>query len=210
MALTAAHVVGSLSQAHGADPLEVLLAINIVEGSGDPRIGVVRESHPDQPRETIEIDASLIALDDNVDGGHVIRDNPTSGRPLDLEALPPREPLIVYKRGMRTPHLTSGLLNPEPTSLVAPAEDGTWREYVEGYFIEGTDPGEPFAKPGDSGSIVVDDDDCVVGMIVGLRSDTPQNPRPEDPAFMIAMTEILAALDFRLRGEDRPCAEGPV
>lgn len=210
MALTAAHVVGSLSRAHGADPLEVLLAINVVQGSGDPRIGVVHESQPPHPCGAIEIDASLVILDDNVDSGNVVRTNPTSARARDLASLPPREPLVVYKRGMRTPHLTSGLLNPEPTSLVTPVDDGTLREYVEGYFVEGTDPGEPFAKPGDSGSIVVDDDDCVVGMVVALRSDTPQNPRPDDPAFVIAMTDILAALSFELLGEDRPCVEAPV
>ena len=45
--LTAAHVIGSLSWAHGSERTDVLLAENSgVPGSGDPIVGHVHSSHP--------------------------------------------------------------------------------------------------------------------------------------------------------------------
>jgi hypothetical protein len=101
------------------------------------------------------------------------------------------------------------MLDPDVRSLVIPvAGTGQAREYVRGYYVSRTDE-TPFAKPGDSGAIVVDDDDCVVGMIVAVKlsSATSWAPEPDDPAFVVSMTDILGALDFRLPGADRQCTE---
>jgi len=204
LALTAAHVVGSLSAAHGQNPTEVLLTQNVAPGSGDPRLGFVAGSHPAEPCEEVEIDASLVLLDNDVEAGNVLRETQMSGRPLDLDQI--REEIPVYKRGMTTPHLTSGMLDPDVRSLkvLAPSA-GCDREYVRGFFVYGADPDAPFAKPGDSGAIVVDDDDRVVGMVVAVKLTNPRSRTPEldDPAFVVAMTDILAALDFQLPGPDR-------
>ncbi len=206
LALTAAHVVGSLSAAHGDGPTEVLLTQGVMPRSGDPRLGFVRASHPPEPCEDIEIDASLVELGDGVEAGHVLRENQTSSRPLDLDEI--SEEIVVHKRGMTTPHLTSGMLDPDVRSLVIPVAGEQHREYVRGYYVYGTDAG-PFAKPGDSGAIVVDDDDCVVGMVVAVKLSSPTSwtPGPDDPAFVVSMTDILSALDFRLPGADRECTE---
>jgi len=207
LALTAAHVVGSLSAAHGDAPTEVLLTRGVAPGSGDPRLGFVRTSHPPEPCEDIEIDASLIELEKDTEAGHVLRENQTSARPLDLDEI--SEEIVVHKRGMTNPHLTSGVLDPDVRSLVIPVEaTGHHREYVRGYYVYGTDEA-PFAKPGDSGAIVVDDDDCIVGMIVAVKlsSSASWTPGPDDPAFVVSMTDILGALDFQLPGADRACTE---
>lgn len=204
LALTAAHVVGSLSAAHGNEKTEVLLTQNVAPGSGDPRLGFVANSHPPEPCDAIEIDASLVLLEEHVEAGNVLRDVQMSGRTVDLDELDDEIP--VYKRGMTTPHLTSGMLDPDVRSLkVECLRDGCGREYVRGFFVYGTDQAAPFAKPGDSGSIVVDDDDRIVGMVVAVKLTNPNSltPEPDDPAFVIAMTDILAALDFRLPGPDR-------
>jgi len=206
LALTAAHVVGSLSAAHGGDQTEVLLRRDVAFGSGDPRLGFVRASHPPEPCEDIEIDASLVELQDDVEAGHVLRENQTSARPLDLDGI--SEEIVVHKRGMTIPHLTSGILDPDVRSLVISTMGGVSREYVRGFYVYGTDEA-PFAKPGDSGAIVVDEDDCVVGMIVAVKLSSPTSwsPEPDDPAFVVSMTDILGALDFRLPGADRECTE---
>jgi hypothetical protein len=127
-----------------------------------------------------------------------------SGRPLDLDQLQDQTP--VYKRGMTTPHLTSGMLDPDVRSLkVVSPSTGCDREYVRGFYVYGTDPEAPFAKPGDSGSVVVDDEDRVVGMIVAVKLTNPGSRTPglDDPAFVVAMTDILEALEFRLPGPAR-------
>lgn len=102
------------------------------------------------------------------------------------------------------------MLDPTPASLkvVLPQPGGppAVRDYLQGWFVHGDDG--PFARPGDSGAIVVDEDDCVVAMVVALETD-PQRPlRPEDPAFVIPILNILEGLDVRLTGPDRPCTLG--
>jgi len=171
--------------------------------SGDPLVGLVSESHPPQPCAEIEIDASLVLAGDHVALGQVVRQTSTSACWRELER---GEVIEVHKRGFAS-GLTSGLLEATPESLVVeiPTASGETveREYVSGYFVYGE--GGPFARMGDSGSAVIDDDDCVVGMVVGLRSQTPRDPGPEDPAFMIGIGEVLRALDIQLLGPDRAC-----
>lgn len=208
MLLTAAHVVGSLSAAHPLGQTEVLLGATAVwGGSNDPRIGDVCASHPSDPGDEIELDAALVRVDDNVSMSDVVRHERMSGRPREVED--DGEPLIVYKRGINAPHLTEGLLDPTPESLrvVLPQRGGppVIRDYLRGWFVAGTDGVSPFARPGDSGSMVVDEDDCVLGMVVALRSKTPFSPSPDDPAFVVPIGSILRGLNVRIAGPDRPC-----
>jgi hypothetical protein len=103
--------------------------------------------------------------------------------------------------------LASCVLDPTPASLkvVLPQPGGPSivRDYLQGWFVHGDSA--PFARPGDSGSIVVDEDECVVAMVAALETD-PQRPvRPEDPAFVIPILDILDDLGVQLAGPDRPC-----
>ena len=77
--LTAAHVVGSLSLAHPLDQREVLLGAAFARpSSGDPRIGDVIASHPAEPSEEVQIDASLVRVDEHVTLTQLVRDTITS------------------------------------------------------------------------------------------------------------------------------------
>jgi hypothetical protein len=205
--LTAAHVVGGLSAAHDGEPTEVVLMTEAAPGAGDPGLGFVHSSDPPEPCDDIAIDASLVRLEPHVEAGHVLREHGTNARPVDLGTIPKDEEILVFKRGMRVPHMTTGFLKARRRSLKIPVAGGCDREYVRGYYVQGAEDGTPFAKPGDSGSIVVDEDDCVVGMVVAVRLSNPTSwtPGPDDPAFVVAMTDILEALDFQLLGAARPC-----
>ncbi len=198
--------MGSLSAAHPLGQTEVVLgAMPISPASGDPRIGEVIESHPPVPADEVELDACLVRVEDEVTLTSVVRQAVMSRRPRDLDD--ESDPIIVYKRGIHAPSLTEGLLDPTPVSLRVelPQLGGPpiVRDYLRGWFVEGADG--PFARPGDSGSIVVDEDDCVVAMVVALKSDTPYSPKADDPAFVVPIVSVLEGLGVRLAGPDRPC-----
>ncbi len=206
MMLTAAHVVGSLSAAHLLGQREVLLGRTAARASsGDPRIGEVIASHPAEPSEEVQIDACLVRVDDHVALTQVVRDTITSGRPRDLHGVD--DLVTVFKHGINAPGLTRGLLDPTPEAfkVVLPQAGGppVVRDYLRGWFVYGD--GVPFARPGDSGSIVVDEDDCVVAMVVALRTESHRPPQTEDPAFVIPILDILDGLGIGLAGPDRPC-----
>jgi hypothetical protein len=151
------------------------------------------------------LDACLIRVEDHVTLGQTVRETITSARARDLSGL--EDLVTVFKRGINPPGLTRGLLDPTPASLkvVLPQAGGPpiVRDYLQGWFVDGDD--SPFAEPGDSGSIVIDEDDCIVAMIVALETN-PQRPlHLEDPAFVIPILNILDGLDLRLTGPGRPC-----
>jgi hypothetical protein len=204
--LTAAHVVGSLSSAYPLGQREVLLGTGVgAASSGDPRIGDVVASQPVEPCEEVRLDASLVLVDGHVTLGHVVRETVISGRARNLEG---HDDLVtVFKSGINTPGLTQGLLDPtlESLKVVLPQAGGRpiVRDYLRGWFVYGD--GQPFARPGDSGSIVVDADDCAVAMIVALRTEPHREPQAEDPAFVIPILDILDGLAVRLAGPDRAC-----
>jgi hypothetical protein len=204
--LTAAHVLGSLSAAHPLGQREVLLRAGVAaRSSGDPRIGDVIDSSPPEPSEEVLLDACLVRVDDHVTLRGLVRETISSACARDLSGLD--DLVTVFKRGINSPGLTRGLLDPTPASLkvVLPQPGGppVVRDYLQGWFVHGDDG--PFARPGDSGSIVVDGDDCVVAMVVALETDPLRPFRPEDPAFVIPILSILEGLDVRLTGPDRPC-----
>jgi hypothetical protein len=205
--LTAAHVVGSLSAAHPLGQKDVLLGSGPAAGAGDPHIGRVLESHPPEPCVEVDLDASLVEVEDHVTLGRHVRETILSGVPREL--VDEDEPIIAFKRGINPPGLTEGLLDPTPESLRVvlpqPGGPGIRRNYLRGYFVYGTDHTHPFARGGDSGSIVIDEDDCVVGMVVAMRTNTPLEPRSSDPAFVVPITDVLRGLGVRLAGPRRAC-----
>ena len=204
MMLTAAHVAGSLSGAHELGHNEVLLLTGGAVGSGDRRLGEVVRSHPAEPSDEVHLDAALVHLDDHVTLERVVRTHGTSGRARDLDGS--EDFITVYKRGC-TSGLTEGTLDPTPESLRVrlPHAGGEpiVRDYLRGWFVEGHNG--PFARPGDSGAIVVDEDECVVGMVVALRTDAVKGPQPTDLTYVVPIHDILLGLDVRLVGPDRQC-----
>jgi hypothetical protein len=182
----------------------LLLSGVAAASSGDPRIGEVIESDPTEPTEEIRLDASLVEVDHRVALGQVVRDTVASGRARNLEGAD--DYVTVFKRG-GTSGLTRGLLDPTPASLKVelPQAGGPpiVRDYLRGWFVEGHDA--PFARPGDSGSIVVDEDECVVAMVVALRTNQREGPKPTDLAFVIPILDLLDGLGVRLVGPDRHC-----
>lgn len=151
----------------------------------DPRIGQVIASHPVEPCEEVQLDACLIRVDEHVTLRQVVRETIVSGRARDLSAA--EDLVTVFKRGINPPGLTEGLLDPTPESLKVelpqPGGPPIVRDYMRGWLVYGHDA--PFALPGDSGSIVVDADDCVVAMVVAANRPTPRGarrgPRIRDP-----------------------------
>jgi hypothetical protein len=205
--LTAAHVLGSLSAAHSLGQTEVLLGVGLTASAADPRIGQVIESHPPEPCTEVHLDACLVKIDGHITLNRHVRETILSAAPREIAD--EDEPIIVYKRGINAPGLTEGLLDPTPVSLRVelpqPGGPSIRRDYMRGYFVHGTEPEHPFARGGDSGSVVIDEDDCVLGMVVALRTDSPHAPLPSDPAFIVPITDVLAGLRVRLHGPNRAC-----
>jgi hypothetical protein len=203
--LTAAHVVGALGTP--PDGTEVMYVAGFGVGATDRPIGTVRLSHPEEETSEVLLDAALVATNESVTCTSVVNKEKTSRIARDIaNTCQPGEPMIVHKRGWKTGR-TEGLLNPTIESLDVDEQlaDGTiiTRSYLRGYFVVGSD--RPFAEPGDSGAIVVDEDDCVLGMIVALRTKNPNTPSAEDQAFVVPIGNLITTLDIELLGPDRQC-----
>jgi hypothetical protein len=201
-------VVGSLSEAAHGNGRVLYLAGFGGAGSADREVGSVVYSHPAEG-DTLEIhlDAALIEPESHVNCDNTVRDTVTSCLSRDVEETADEDdPVVVHKRGSSTGE-TTGLLAPVPESLEVEGRlpDGSVivRNYLRGFFVYGESG--PFAKPGDSGSLVVDDDDCVVGMIVALRTADPNNVEPGDPAFVVPVGDLVTLLDIELVGPARVC-----
>lgn len=198
--LTAAHVVGSLCPAyrHGV-PTSVYAGLGRAGGSIDEFVGQVIKSVPVEPELEIEIDACLISPAPHIVLSNVILEHPTPNRIREISEVPDDD-LVVYKRGATQPSLTAGVLVIEETDLVVDVKvkphsiETIEREYVDGYFIHSTDE-FPFAKDGDSGSIVVDENGHPVGMVVAVSG---KGKKPTDKAFCVPLQKILDSLDVRL------------
>lgn len=203
--LTAAHVVGALGIP--ADGTEVMYVASFQVGPTDKPIGAVKLSHPDAETDEVLLNAALVATNENIDCRNVVHEATASKNARDIAiTCSADDPIIVYKRGWQT-EKTEGLLRPVPESLDVDERlsDGTTvtRSYMHGYFVHGVDG--PFAEPGDSGAVVVDEDDCVLGMIVALRTKNPASPSAEDQAFVVPINNLLDHLQIQLTGPDRPC-----
>ena len=204
--LTAAHVVGALSDA-ADDGGRVMYVAGFGASPADRHIGRVVLRHPDTDVEEILLDAALVEPLPHVTCKNIVRGDATSciGRDVE-ESIDEDNPVIVHKHGWKT-GTTTGLLNPVPETLDVEGRrpDGatTMYTYLRGYFVLGD--GGPFARPGDSGSIVIDDDNCVVGMIVALRTSDPNNITEADPAFVVPIVDLIEHLGVELIGPPHAC-----
>lgn len=190
--LTAAHAIGSMSPGHGRNDRVKFGTGGQSGGSHDGILGTVLRSAPASPSNTLTVDAALVSPVNNISTSRVVRAGAkTLGTPRDLLAEAPEDYVRVHKRGAST-GLTSGYLEPEAVAHVL--KDSTHGEcnYLDGFLIEGDD-GEHFAKGGDSGSVVIDDEDRVVGMVVGVLNETRR-------AFCVPIVPILEELDIHLLG----------
>lgn len=175
--------------------------------SADQEIGRVRLSHPAEDVTEVDLDVALIDPAAHVECRNVVRETVTSCLARDVEETVDEDnPVLVHKRGFKTGD-TTGLLVPVAESLDVegrlPDGRSIVRSYLRGYFVFGDDG--PFAKPGDSGSIVVDEDDCVVGMIVALRAADTTNVKASDPAFVVPVADIIKKVGVELSGPARVC-----
>ncbi|NKS56163.1 hypothetical protein GS504_00850 [Rhodococcus hoagii] len=136
---------------------------------------LLRESVPSIPLTGTQLigpcDAAICQLDRPASRGSILEIGSTAG----ILATPTKE-LPVRKRG-RTTGLTNGVIKQLHGSFLIYNRDGTPRWWLSDQIrIEGIDPdtGKPmeFSREGDSGSIVVDKANRVVGMLVsGNPSD---------------------------------------
>jgi hypothetical protein len=113
---------------------------------------------------------------------------------------PAAEPLRVRMRGAMS-GLKRGVLHPEPQDEwfdLIHRDPGARREvrvpvkYQDGYWVR-IEAGNP-PRPGDSGALVVDEDDSVVGMLVAMEPPALSNPR----GFCLPIAPTLAVLNVEL------------
>lgn len=201
--ITASHVVGSLSEAAGKTD-EVFLADFTVGSAADALVGMVVRSEPPAFTDQIGVDAALVRPKRGVTLGSVVRSEEPSAVLRDITAEPLGGEVLVHKRGWNG--FTTGLLERQPTILEVDLKrpDGSVEvaTYYDGYFIH-SDGREPFARPGDSGAIVIDDDDCVIGMVVAVQG---KGQSADDKAFCVPIVSILEALRIDLVGPNRHCS----
>jgi hypothetical protein len=149
----------------------------------------VRRCVPEDATPTfISIDAAFnkptpnITINDRIGHGRI----PTGCR--NLLADPPDDLVVVHKDGATTGR-TTGLLDP-----VVVSDQTDTRHYTQGWWIIGEND-SPFALDGDSGSIVLDEDGAVVGMVVAVDKAIPPL------TFCHALAPILEALQVKVAGD---------
>jgi len=178
-------------------PCDVFAGLGRAGGSLDEPIGQLLRSEPICGIDEVTMDASVIQPDPGVKLGRRVRTGNAVRRIRDIDCEPVGTEVIVYKRGATQNHLTSGLLAVKSVDADITCRIGlhkhetTTRAYFDGYWIEGTDP-HAFARDGDSGSIVVDEYDRLVGMVVAVTGD---GNAPGDRAFCIPIARVLDALN---------------
>jgi len=155
--------------------------------AGSP-CGTVRRRVPLYNLPFIAVDAAVIKPYTNVLCANAMDSGTTNGI-RDLFVLGEHEKetvLTVTKHGAES-LVTSGELLPFPSDLklknVNTRYTAGWDVYVE--------DGEPFAKRGDSGSVVVDEHRAVIGMLVAVDE-------ADGRAFVHGIKQIFRALDISL------------
>lgn len=193
--LAAAHTVGALSSGFGRTDRVMFGSSSIVGGSNDELLGQLLRSAPAGPCQELDVDAAIVRPAPGVQLRREIAGGPTIGSPRDLLTENLKEPIPVHKRGART-GFTSGWLHSATTTVTLDdATQGTCL-YLDAFLIEPSSS-DAFALPGDSGSIVVDDADRVVGMMVGVLGKTKEN---EQPGICFPIVPTLDALGVDLIG----------
>lgn len=150
--------------------------------------GRLRRAVPLYPQPSVAVDAAVIKLADDVEfdnaiGGHV----PTAFN--DLWANPPDFDLPVLKHGAAT-ELTRGTLTPIASDHRV---EGFFPRYTSGWWAYGDD--QPFAVPGDSGSMVVDEEHRLIGMAVAIEDRRADS---NTGTFVHGVQQIFSALRIDL------------
>jgi hypothetical protein len=182
--LTASHVCGALSQAGPGEHRVLHSAIGPSQEQGRP-LGLVRRSAPAGWQNDLEIDAAVIKPLPTVEvdtGVGLSRRAPTGVRDLVSEA--PDADVPVFKFGASTGP-TRGFLDPVPADMRTAA--GV--RYRSGWWIVGEDG--DFAREGDSGAVVVDRENRVIGILTAI--DQPSGHGPV-LAFCLPIVPALDAL----------------
>jgi hypothetical protein len=185
--LTAAHVCGSLSPAGPGQHRVLHHAVCASQNLGHP-LGEVRRHVPDEPTAIrVPIDAAVIKPNQNITLQPAIgRGRPPAGV-RDLLSEAPDDFVVVYKDGAATGP-TEGLLEP-----VSADEYTDTHHYTQGWWIEGT--GGDFARRGDSGSVVTDEEGLAIGLTVAVNQ--PERGQPT-LTFCQAIVPVLQALRIEL------------
>jgi hypothetical protein len=194
--LAAAHTVGALSPGFGRTNRVMFGSSSMVGGSTDELLGQLIRSVPTAPCQELDVDAAIVRPAGGVQLRREISGGPTMGSARDLLTETLKEPIPVHKRGART-GFTSGWLHTATTTVTL--DDATQGAclYLDAFLIEPSSS-DAFALPGDSGSIVVDDHDRVVGMVVGVLGKMQKEN--ERPAICFPIMPTLDALDVDLIG----------
>lgn len=189
--LSAAHVVGGLARSSRESAVYTSDAVPPTPAA-QVRIGTTIDSVPDELVEECKCDAALVrpvadvTFNRRLDRGSITRYIRALGEE-DLGA-------TLHKRGCTTGETRGefwGMTDVPLRVRTSPAFDVLYSNVLS---IMSTDH-SPFALPGDSGAVVVDANNDVVGLIVGMEDPT----RTRDPmTFAIPIETVLGALDIDL------------
>jgi hypothetical protein len=151
--------------------------------------GTVRRRAPLDNLAEITADAAVIKPPPRFECCNQLACGTASSEIRDLSKVEDESEMIrVQKHGAQT-QLTCGELLPIATTL---RMEGVKTQYGDGWLVDG-DGGAAFAARGDSGSIVVDAERRVVGIVVGV-----ENPDEGGATFVHGIRQILAALQIEL------------
>jgi len=213
MLLTAAHVIGGLfpmsteeTQVVGYGKLEseehdtITAPVSAITVD----LGRLERSVPPDRAQRCTVDAAIARVSSDRE-----LDNHLGGQPM-AEMLDIRKMLdadiAVRMCGARS-KIREGILNTAPVSERLQLGQSGFHVFYEGAcYIRSLDD-EPFAIAGDSGSIVVDESDHPVAMVVGLA-----RPTDEHTPFALAtpLAPVLQALDVELYTGQRSVTTPPV
>lgn len=170
----------------------------IIPGKDNDMIGWIVDSKFDN-----KVDAAIAQLDVSsccrccgLDFKDEIAGLSQGGVPPSNKLLGMREPLPtknVYKVGIRTGR-QEGILVDAHTPLPGFPIEGVPHDFTDQISIASLSNSYPFAWGGDSGSVVVDEDGFVVGLIFGATTNLP----PNDRAYANHMTDVCTALQIDL------------
>jgi Trypsin len=185
--LTASHVVGGLARAWRVN-VDVYSFDGLAAPATQRRIGNTIKSVPDAMVDRCDVDGALARLADgvevtrNLDRGSIVR----QVRHLSANDIG----LAVHKRGAATGETTGEFYE---ISTDVPLRVRSRKNVLYSEVLAFASRRAPFAQPGDSGAVVVDDAMYVIGLIVGMEQGAP------DPlVFAVPIQPLLDALDVDL------------
>jgi hypothetical protein len=190
--LSAAHVVGGLARSWRDNAAVFTCTEQTPTPATQIPLGHTIDTIPSALVEECDCDAALvrvvdaIAINRRLDRGSIVR----ATRALTSDELG----AIVHKRGCATGETRGEFWGVTDVPLRVRRSPAVYVLYSDVLSILSTD-NAPFALPGDSGAILVDSQNAVVGLIVGME-DPEETPNPL--TFAIPIATVLEALDVDL------------